>query len=55
MASTESTNVSRTTFTVRRLYKAQGINTQNLPGHKSPQQTAKYHDDRGKDWKVVTV
>ncbi|KAF6592559.1 phage integrase Arm DNA-binding domain-containing protein [Cronobacter sp. EKM101R] len=38
-----------------RLYKAQGIDTQKLLGHKSPQQTAKYHDDRGKDWVVVAV
>jgi integrase len=38
-----------------RLYKAQGIDTQKLLGHKSPQQTAKYHDDRGKDWTVVAV
>ncbi|EDY0982310.1 tyrosine-type recombinase/integrase [Salmonella enterica] len=36
-----------------RLYEAQGIDTQKLLGHKSPQQTAKYHDDRGKDWTVV--
>lgn len=38
-----------------RLYEAQGIDTQKLLGHKSPQQTAKYHDDRGKDWMVVAV
>ncbi|EAO2082318.1 integrase [Salmonella enterica] len=38
-----------------RLYEAQGIDTQKLLGHKSPQQTAKYHDDRGKDWTVVAV
>jgi integrase len=39
-----------------RLYKAQGIDTQKLLGHKSPNQTARYHDDRGKDWiKVVIV
>ncbi|EOV9599074.1 site-specific integrase [Cronobacter malonaticus] len=33
-----------------RLYKAQGIDTQKLLGHKSPNQTARYHDDRGKGW-----
>lgn len=38
-----------------RLYGAQGIDTQKLLGHKSPQQTARYHDDRGKDWTVVAV
>lgn len=31
-----------------RLYEAQGIDTQRLLGHKSPNQTARYHDDRGK-------
>lgn len=36
-----------------RLYKAQGIDTQKLLGHKSPNQTARYHDDRGKDWVKV--
>ncbi|MCM7824865.1 phage integrase Arm DNA-binding domain-containing protein [Enterobacter roggenkampii] len=38
-----------------RLYEAQGVDTQKLLGHKSPQQTAKYHDDRGKDWTVIAV
>lgn len=33
-----------------RLYDAQGIDTQKLLGHKSPNQTARYHDVRGKDW-----
>ncbi|CAH3952859.1 MULTISPECIES: site-specific integrase [Enterobacter] len=33
-----------------RLYNAQGIDTQKLLGHKSPNQTARYHDDRGKEW-----
>ncbi|ELY4587371.1 phage integrase Arm DNA-binding domain-containing protein [Cronobacter sakazakii] len=37
-----------------RLYKAQGIDTQKLLGHKSPNQTARYHDDRGKDWIKIT-
>ncbi|MGR7214060.1 site-specific integrase [Klebsiella aerogenes] len=36
-----------------RLYEAQGIDTQKLLGHKSPNQTAQYHDDRGKDWVIV--
>lgn len=38
-----------------RLYREQGINTKNLLGHKSQQQTDKYHDDRGKDWIKVVV
>ena len=38
-----------------RLYEAQGVDTQKLLGHKSPQQTEKYHDDRGKDWTVIAV
>lgn len=38
-----------------RLYKDQGIDTQKLLGHKSPNQTARYHDDRGKDWIKVAV
>ena len=38
-----------------RLYEGQGIDTQKLLGHKSPQQTARYHDDRGKDWTVIAV
>ncbi|SAE60351.1 phage integrase Arm DNA-binding domain-containing protein [Enterobacter kobei] len=38
-----------------RLYEAQGVDTQKLLGHKSPQQTAKYHDDRGKNWTVIAV
>ncbi|HGY3368236.1 MULTISPECIES: site-specific integrase [Citrobacter freundii complex] len=37
-----------------RLYKAQGINTKELLGHKSQRQTDRYHDDRGKDWIKVT-
>lgn len=37
-----------------RLYETQGIDTQKLLGHKSPQQTAKYHDVRGKEWTRVT-
>lgn len=38
-----------------RLYEAQGIDTQKLLGHKSPNQTARYHDDRGKDWITIAV
>ncbi|ECY3256774.1 tyrosine-type recombinase/integrase [Salmonella enterica subsp. enterica serovar Alachua] len=38
-----------------RLYKAQGVNTKELLGHKSQQQTDRYHDDRGKDWTTVAI
>ena len=38
-----------------RLYKAQGIETKSLLGHKSQKQTDRYHDDRGKDWITVAV
>lgn len=38
-----------------RLYEAQGVDTQKLLGHKSPNQTAKYHDDRGKGWTTIAV
>ncbi|EMQ4440994.1 tyrosine-type recombinase/integrase [Klebsiella pneumoniae] len=38
-----------------RLYEAQGIDTQRLLGHKSPNQTARYHDDRGKGWTTIAV
>ncbi|WP_208951680.1 phage integrase Arm DNA-binding domain-containing protein [Rahnella sp. ChDrAdgB13] len=38
-----------------RLYSDQGINTQILLGHKTSVMTDKYHDDRGKDWKEVSV
>lgn len=38
-----------------RLYEAQGIETQKLLGHKSPNQTARYHDDRGKDWNRIKI
>lgn len=37
-----------------RLYELQGLDTQKLLGHKSPKQTASYHDDRGKDWIAVS-
>ncbi|HED3137361.1 site-specific integrase [Citrobacter farmeri] len=38
-----------------RLYETQGIDTQKLLGHKSPTQTANYHDDRGKNWTKVLI
>ncbi|MDC9597833.1 site-specific integrase [Xenorhabdus anantnagensis] len=38
-----------------RLYREQGINTKDLLGHKTQQQTDKYHDDRGKDWIKITL
>lgn len=38
-----------------RLYEAQDIETQKLLGHKSPNQTARYHDDRGKGWVTIAV
>ncbi|WP_063115775.1 site-specific integrase [Escherichia coli] len=38
-----------------RLYKEQGLDTQKLLGHTSPNQTARYHDDRGKDWVKVAL
>lgn len=38
-----------------RLYEAQGIDTQKLLGHKSPAQTQRYHDDRGKDWQEIKL
>ncbi|WP_143967425.1 site-specific integrase [Raoultella terrigena] len=38
-----------------RLYKAQGINTKDLLGHKTQQQTDRYHDDRGKGWTKVAI
>lgn len=38
-----------------RLYKEQGIDTRKLLGHKTQQQTDRYHDDRGKDWNKVAL
>ena len=38
-----------------RLYREQGLNTQQLLGHKNQLQTDKYNDDRGKEWTVVAV
>lgn len=36
-----------------RLYKEQGIDTRKLLGHKTQEQTDRYHDDRGKGWCTV--
>lgn len=38
-----------------RLYKEQGLNTQKLLGHKTQQQTDRYHDTRGKDWIKIAL
>ncbi|EIF5717530.1 phage integrase Arm DNA-binding domain-containing protein [Escherichia coli] len=38
-----------------RLYKEQGIDTRKLVGHKTQQQTDRYHDDRGKGWSKVAL
>ncbi|HCO6196500.1 TPA: phage integrase Arm DNA-binding domain-containing protein [Escherichia coli] len=38
-----------------RLYKEQGIDTRKLLGHKTQQQTDRYHDDRGKEWDKVAL
>ncbi|EPJ0883756.1 TPA: phage integrase Arm DNA-binding domain-containing protein [Citrobacter freundii] len=38
-----------------RLYKEQGLDTQKLLGHKTQQQTDRYHDDRGKEWSKVAL
>jgi integrase len=38
-----------------RLYKAQGINTQTLLGHKSAKMTAIYDNPRGAEWALVSV
>lgn len=38
-----------------RLYKSQGVNTQILLGHKTQSQTDRYHDDRGKNWIIITL
>lgn len=38
-----------------RLYKNQGVDTKVLLGHKTQQQTDKYHDDRGKGWNILKV
>ncbi|WBM69165.1 site-specific integrase [Buttiauxella sp. WJP83] len=38
-----------------RLYRAQGIDTQKLLGHKNQEMTDRYNDDRGKDWVVLAI
>ncbi|WBF44485.1 site-specific integrase [Serratia rubidaea] len=38
-----------------RLYRAQGIDTMSLLGHKNQQMTDKYNDDRGKGWTIIAV
>lgn len=38
-----------------RLYNEQGVDTRKLLGHKTQQQTDKYHDDRGKEWQKVII
>lgn len=38
-----------------RLYKEQGLDTQKLLGHKTQQQTDRYHDDRGKGWIKIAL
>lgn len=38
-----------------RLYKEQGIDTRKLLGHKTQQQTDRYHDGRGKGWSKVAL
>ncbi|MGC6386530.1 phage integrase Arm DNA-binding domain-containing protein [Ewingella sp. S1.OA.A_B6] len=38
-----------------RLYRAQGIDTQKLLGHKNQIMTDRYNDDRGKDWVILAI
>ncbi|CAB5540818.1 tyrosine-type recombinase/integrase [Citrobacter freundii] len=38
-----------------RLYSAQGINTQELLGHKSAKMTEKYHDERNDGWVILAI
>lgn len=38
-----------------RLYKQQGINTQDLLGHKSPKSTEVYHDSRQAEWVEIKL
>ena len=38
-----------------RLYRAQGIDTQKLLGHKSSKMTDRYNDDRGKEWVTISL
>ncbi|MGE9550457.1 phage integrase Arm DNA-binding domain-containing protein [Erwinia amylovora] len=37
-----------------RLYAKQGVNTQALLGHKSRKMTDHYHDDRGREWQIIS-
>ncbi len=37
------------------LYDSQDIDTQKLLGHKFPDQTARYHDDLGKEWAKIAL
>lgn len=38
-----------------RLYRAQGVNTMLLLGHKNQQMTDRYNDDRGREWAVIAL
>lgn len=38
-----------------RIYRSQGIDTQQLLGHKTQKMTDKYNDDRGKDWIEIAI
>lgn len=38
-----------------RIYRAQGVDTKQLLGHKNQQMTDKYNDDRGREWTVIAV
>ncbi|WP_446718889.1 tyrosine-type recombinase/integrase [Gilliamella sp. ESL0250] len=38
-----------------RLYRAQGIDTMNLLGHKSQQMTDRYNDSRGREWRYLRI
>lgn len=38
-----------------RLYAKQGLDTQSLLGHKSRKMTDHYHDDRGREWKIISA
>jgi enterobacteria phage integrase len=38
-----------------RLYRAQGVDTMNLLGHKSQQMTDKYNDSRGREWRYLRI
>lgn len=38
-----------------RLYRAQGIDTKILLGHKTQSTTDRYNDDRGKEWTKLAI